>query len=60
MDTKDTNSPHVTIIFNSPPADVLYVAARSYKSTNRDELSVEIGSVVEVLQRSDNGWWLVR
>ncbi|XP_072550030.1 NADPH oxidase organizer 1a [Salminus brasiliensis] len=39
---------------------VLYVAARSYKSMNRDELSVEIGSVVEVLQRSDNGWWLVR
>ncbi|KAL6476925.1 hypothetical protein MHYP_G00154240 [Metynnis hypsauchen] len=39
---------------------VLYVAARSYKSTNRDELSVEIGSVVEVLQRTDNGWWLVR
>ncbi|KAI4890449.1 hypothetical protein NFI96_006171 [Prochilodus magdalenae] len=39
---------------------VLYVVSRSYKSTNRDELSVEIGSVVEVLQRSDNGWWLVR
>ncbi|XP_066498743.1 NADPH oxidase organizer 1a [Hoplias malabaricus] len=39
---------------------VLYVVARSYKSMNRDELSVEIGSVVEVLQKSDNGWWLVR
>ncbi|XP_036446379.1 NADPH oxidase organizer 1a [Colossoma macropomum] len=39
---------------------VLYVAARSYKSMNRDELSLEIGSVAEVLQRTDNGWWLVR
>ncbi|KAL7860469.1 hypothetical protein AOLI_G00168180 [Acnodon oligacanthus] len=39
---------------------VLYVAAKNYKSMNKDELSVEIGSVVEVLQRTDNGWWLVR
>ncbi|XP_062841123.1 SH3 and PX domain-containing protein 2A [Trichomycterus rosablanca] len=48
--------------FNDQSDDesVLYVAAKSYKSTNIDELSVEIGTVVEVLQRSDNGWWLVR
>uniref|UniRef100_A0A673J256 NADPH oxidase organizer 1-like n=1 Tax=Sinocyclocheilus rhinocerous TaxID=307959 RepID=A0A673J256_9TELE len=26
----------------------------------KDELSLSIGAVVEVLQRSDNGWWLVR
>ncbi|XP_059413561.1 NADPH oxidase organizer 1a [Carassius carassius] len=39
---------------------VFYVAAKSYKATNSDELSVEIGSVVEVLQKSDNGWWIVR
>uniref|UniRef100_W5KNT3 NADPH oxidase organizer 1a n=1 Tax=Astyanax mexicanus TaxID=7994 RepID=W5KNT3_ASTMX len=39
---------------------VLYVASRSYKSTKKDELSVDIGCVVEVLQKSDNGWWLVR
>ncbi|XP_030646698.1 NADPH oxidase organizer 1a [Chanos chanos] len=38
----------------------LYVASRSYKATSRDELSVEIGSVVEVLQKSENGWWLIR
>uniref|UniRef100_A0A673KJ43 NADPH oxidase organizer 1-like n=1 Tax=Sinocyclocheilus rhinocerous TaxID=307959 RepID=A0A673KJ43_9TELE len=35
---------------------VFYVAAKSYKAMNSDELSVEIGSVVEVLQKSDNGW----
>uniref|UniRef100_A0A672KIZ4 NADPH oxidase organizer 1-like n=1 Tax=Sinocyclocheilus grahami TaxID=75366 RepID=A0A672KIZ4_SINGR len=27
---------------------------------HEDELSLSIGAVVEVLQRSDNGWWLVR
>ncbi|XP_016098871.1 NADPH oxidase organizer 1-like [Sinocyclocheilus grahami] len=39
---------------------VFYVAAKSYKAMNSDELSVEIGSVVEVLQKSDTGWWIVR
>lgn len=39
---------------------VLYVAAKAYKAMNSDELSVELGSVVEVLQKSDNGWWIVR
>ncbi|XP_043084295.1 NADPH oxidase organizer 1-like [Puntigrus tetrazona] len=39
---------------------VFCVAAKSYKAMNSDELSVEIGSVVEVLQKSDNGWWIVR
>ncbi|XP_059406990.1 uncharacterized protein LOC132141472 [Carassius carassius] len=39
---------------------VFYVAAKSYRAINSDELSVEIGSVVEVLQKSDNGWWIVR
>ncbi|TSO37073.1 NADPH oxidase organizer 1 [Bagarius yarrelli] len=38
----------------------LSVATKSYKSTKIDELSVEIGSVVEVLRKSDDGWWLVR
>lgn len=39
---------------------MLYVAAKSYKATKGDELNVAIGAVVEVLQKSDNGWWLVR
>ncbi|MCI4385081.1 hypothetical protein PGIGA_G00046280 [Pangasianodon gigas] len=38
----------------------LCVATKSYKSTKIDELSVEIGSVVEVLRKSNDGWWLVR
>ncbi|XP_026866606.2 NADPH oxidase organizer 1a [Electrophorus electricus] len=38
----------------------LYVVTRNYKSMNPDELSVQIGSVVEVLQKSNNGWWFIR
>uniref|UniRef100_UPI003AAD37E7 NADPH oxidase organizer 1a n=1 Tax=Centroberyx gerrardi TaxID=166262 RepID=UPI003AAD37E7 len=39
---------------------VLYTAVKSYKATKDDEMTVDIGSVVEVLQKSDNGWWLIR
>ncbi|KAK2876578.1 hypothetical protein Q8A67_020674 [Cirrhinus molitorella] len=38
----------------------LYCATRGFTSKKEDELSLSIGAVVEVLQRSDNGWWLVR
>lgn len=37
-----------------------YTAVKSYKATNSDEISVNMGSVVEVLQKSENGWWLIR
>ncbi|KAG7459415.1 hypothetical protein MATL_G00210460 [Megalops atlanticus] len=39
---------------------VLYCAVKGYKSTKGDEVSMNIGAVVEVLQKSDNGWWLIR
>ncbi|KAK2820815.1 hypothetical protein Q5P01_023774 [Channa striata] len=38
----------------------LYCAARSYSAKKHDEVSVPIGSVVEVLRKSDNGWWFIR
>ncbi|XP_073684940.1 NADPH oxidase organizer 1b [Garra rufa] len=38
----------------------LYCATRGYTSKKEDELSLSFGAVVEVLQGSDNGWWLVR
>ncbi|XP_029383763.1 NADPH oxidase organizer 1b [Echeneis naucrates] len=41
-------------------AGTLYCAVRSYSSKKDDEVSVNIGSVVEVLRKSDNGWWFVR
>ncbi|KAM9837798.1 NADPH oxidase organizer 1b [Aulostomus maculatus] len=42
------------------PGDALYCAVRSYSTKKDDEVSVPIGSVVEVLRKSDNGWWLIR
>ncbi|KAG7506883.1 NADPH oxidase organizer 1-like [Solea senegalensis] len=41
-------------------AGSLYCAVRSYSTKKEDEVSVPIGSVVEVLRKSDNGWWLIR
>ncbi|MCI4384203.1 hypothetical protein PGIGA_G00036150 [Pangasianodon gigas] len=38
----------------------LYCAIKNFTSTMRDELSVNIGAVVEVIQKSDDGWWLAR
>ncbi|MEQ2312744.1 hypothetical protein AMECASPLE_034374 [Ameca splendens] len=38
----------------------LYCAVRSYSTTKADEVAVSIGSVVEVLRKSDDGWWLIR
>lgn len=39
---------------------MLYTAVKSYKAAKHDEITVAIGAVVEVLQKSDNGWWLIR
>ncbi|XP_028821343.1 NADPH oxidase organizer 1-like [Denticeps clupeoides] len=38
----------------------LYCAVKNYASRKDDEVSVNIGAVVEVLQKSDDGWWLIR
>ncbi|CAB1338294.1 unnamed protein product [Coregonus sp. 'balchen'] len=38
----------------------LYCAVRSYSTKMHDEVPVPIGSVVEVLRKSDDGWWLIR
>lgn len=47
--------------FDSTNVEIsLYCAIRSYTSGKEDELSLSIGAVVEVLQMSDNGWWLIR
>nr|XP_057918334.1 NADPH oxidase organizer 1-like [Doryrhamphus excisus] len=37
-----------------------YCAVRSFITNKADEVSVPIGSVVEVLKMSDDGWWLIR
>ncbi|XP_069547439.1 NADPH oxidase organizer 1-like [Brachyistius frenatus] len=38
----------------------LYCAVRGYSTDKKDEVSVPFGSVVEVLRKSDDGWWLIR
>ncbi|KAI6076604.1 NADPH oxidase organizer 1 [Aix galericulata] len=38
----------------------LYFVMRAYESQKADELSLHSGVVVEVVRKSDNGWWLIR
>ncbi|XP_075686677.1 NADPH oxidase organizer 1-like [Rhinoderma darwinii] len=38
----------------------LCVVIKGYEAQNSDELSVSIGVVVEVLRKSDSGWWFIR
>lgn len=39
---------------------VMYCATKNYKATKKDEASLDMGSVVEVMLKSDDGWWLIR
>lgn len=43
-----------------PTGGSLYIAGKSYSTKKDDEIAVGIGTVVEVLQKSENGWWLIR
>ncbi|XP_044036912.1 NADPH oxidase organizer 1a [Siniperca chuatsi] len=47
-------------IDGTPERGMLYTAVKSYKATKEDEITVAMGAVVEVLQQSDHGWWLIR
>ncbi|NXA38372.1 NOXO1 oxidase, partial [Eudromia elegans] len=38
----------------------LYFAAQAYESQEEDELSLNKGVLVEVLRKSEDGWWLSR
>ncbi|XP_029432679.1 NADPH oxidase organizer 1-like isoform X2 [Rhinatrema bivittatum] len=42
------------------PADgALYCVVRGYEARNSDEVSVTVGVILEALEKSDTGWWLV-
>ncbi|KAM9783879.1 NADPH oxidase organizer 1a [Syngnathus typhle] len=43
-----------------PERGLFYTVTKSYKSNKDDEITVSIGASVEVLQKSENGWWLIR
>lgn len=41
-------------------AGSLYFVVQAYEAQKADELSLNQGVVVEVLRRSNTGWWLIR
>lgn len=41
-------------------AGSLYFVVRDYESQKADELSLNNGVVVEVVKKSEDGWWLIR
>uniref|UniRef100_A0A8B9FUH6 NADPH oxidase organizer 1 n=1 Tax=Amazona collaria TaxID=241587 RepID=A0A8B9FUH6_9PSIT len=41
-------------------AGSLYFVVRAYESQKADELSLNNGVVVEVVRKSEDGWWLIR
>ncbi|NXN75007.1 NOXO1 oxidase, partial [Himantopus himantopus] len=46
--------------FSSNEEGNLYFVVRAYESQKSDELSLNNGVVVEVVKKSDDGWWLIR
>ena len=42
------------------PLDDTYVVNTTYQATNREEISLDQGSFVTVLEKSFTGWWIVR
>ncbi|KGL85996.1 NADPH oxidase organizer 1, partial [Charadrius vociferus] len=46
--------------FSSNEEGSLYFVVRAYESQKADELSLNNGVVVEVVKKSDDGWWLIR
>lgn len=51
---------HLQLMSTSATSGTLYLTAKNYKASKGDEISVAVGAVVEVLQKSDSGWWLIR
>nr|XP_033770666.1 NADPH oxidase organizer 1-like isoform X2 [Geotrypetes seraphini] len=41
-----------------PEEGSFYCVVKGYEARNSDELSVNVGVVLVVLEKSDNGWWL--
>ncbi|XP_059509882.1 NADPH oxidase organizer 1 [Stegostoma tigrinum] len=37
-----------------------YYAVKSYEAKNEDELSMNVGVIVEILKKSSDGWWFIR
>ncbi|KAI4807177.1 hypothetical protein KUCAC02_027004 [Chaenocephalus aceratus] len=54
-------APYLQLLDGEDEEDSVFQhAGVSYTTKQHDEVSVPIGSAVEVLRKSDDGWWLVR
>jgi hypothetical protein len=42
------------------PIDETYVVNNTYKGTSKDELSLEQGAFVTVMEKSLTGWWKIK
>ncbi|XP_061455523.1 NADPH oxidase organizer 1 [Rhineura floridana] len=52
-------SEDTAVVRETEEEGMLHYVTWPYKAKKLDELSVKMGVVVEVLEKSDNGWWLV-
>ncbi|XP_031748335.1 NADPH oxidase organizer 1 isoform X2 [Xenopus tropicalis] len=57
---KDVDNSEDTDSGTSEDEGVLYYAAKAYEAMNSDEVSITVGVLVEVIEKSNNGWWLIR
>lgn len=60
LEKLDNDSGDEDEVDDSTERGARYTAVKNYTATKNDEITVSIGAVVDVLQESDNGWWLVR
>jgi hypothetical protein len=37
-----------------------YIATQTYKSSKVDEISIDQGAFIDVLEKNHNGWWTVK
>ncbi|XP_061830322.1 NADPH oxidase organizer 1a [Nerophis lumbriciformis] len=60
LERLDDDEPEEDCIDGLPQKGLLYTVTKSYEATKDDEITVSLGAVVEVLQKSETGWWLIR
>ncbi|KAM5151810.1 LOW QUALITY PROTEIN: uncharacterized protein ACMZJ9_010065 [Mantella aurantiaca] len=54
-----SSSAHMDLKEKSFTKGAFYYAQKGYEAQNSDEISVRVGVVVEVIEKSENGWWLI-
>ncbi|XP_058013414.1 NADPH oxidase organizer 1 [Ahaetulla prasina] len=53
------DSKEMPIMEDNDEEGMLYYVTQAYRAKQPDELSLEFGIVVEVLEKTDSGWWRV-